>query len=185
MTERRDIPTLLENITSTTGITSKAIAHSHKYEAVAVECFEKSCGFNTYGCGLFVSFSKPMFAATPDRIIDSETLVEVKCPFSSRDKLISETTVPYLYRSNDGKLYLKENHDYFYQVQGQLFCTQRKLCKFVIYTFKGIEVIYIKCDEVFISKMLEKLDSFYLSHFKKAILEKYLYRNFAKYNFTS
>ena len=25
MTERRDIPTLLENITSTTGITSKAI----------------------------------------------------------------------------------------------------------------------------------------------------------------
>ena len=45
------------------------------------------------GCGLFVSFSKPMFAATPDRIIDSETLVEVKCPFSSRDKLLSETTV--------------------------------------------------------------------------------------------
>ena len=126
-----------------------------------------------------------MFAATPDRIIDSETLVEVKCPFSSRDKLISETTVPYLYRSDDGKLYLKENHDHFYQVQGQLFCTQRKLCKFVIYTFKGIEVIDIKCDEVFISKMLEKLNSFYLSHFKKAILDKYLYRNFAKYNLTS
>ena len=43
MTERRDIPTLLENITSTTGITSKAIAHGPKYETVAVEYFEKSC----------------------------------------------------------------------------------------------------------------------------------------------
>ena len=155
-----------------------------KYEAIAVDIFEKQSQITTTKCGLFVSKSKPMFAATPDRIIDTDTVLEVKCPFSSSDKTISEITVPYLYLTPDGKLDLKENHDYYYQVQGQLFCTQRKNCKFVVYTFKGIEIINVPYNENFVKKMVDSLDAFYEDHFKRFILNKLLYRNFSKYNFT-
>lgn len=141
-----------------------------------MEKFQEVTGIRTVECGLFVSHSHPMLAASPDRLLDTDTLMQVKCPYASRGMIISERTVPYL-TLVDGNLTLKKNHNYFYQVQGQLFCAQRQLCKFVIYTIKDIKIIDIPIDHCFIQRMLKELQSFFDNVFRKALIEKLFYKH--------
>ena len=108
-----------------------------------------------------------------DTIVDEDTILEVKCPYAHKDKAICPTTVPYL-KSNGGTLMLNASHNYYYQVQGQMLCTKRKRCLFVIYSFKDLVVIEIPRDELFIKSMLDKLRIFYKSHFEPAIINKFV-----------
>lgn len=110
-------------------------------------------------------------AASPDAVIDDNRLVEIKCPYSAKNKEISEETVPYLNYVND-TLELDNSHDYYYQVQGQFFCFGRKECTFIVYTLKDIKTVTILRDEHFIENMLKKLKEFFETHFKKAVLNR-------------
>lgn len=71
-------------------------------------------------CGFFISAEYPFLGASPDGLLGEDTIIEIKCPYSSRKSLINEITVPYLYYNN-GELALKKNHPYYAQVQGQLY----------------------------------------------------------------
>ena len=93
-------------------------------------------------------------------------LVEVKCPFSSKDKDISAKTVPYLQEEEDGKLSLKENHQYFFQIQGQMACSGFNRCIFVVSTFKDTKIMEIKKKDAFIKNMEEKLTQFFNNYLK-------------------
>ena len=66
-------------------------------------------------------------AASPDGIIGDDRVLEIKCPFTAFNKPITPATVPFLYEEN-GVMNLINNHDYYYQVQGQMLCTNRKHC---------------------------------------------------------
>lgn len=125
----------------------------------------------------------PFLCSSPDRIIDEETVLEVKCPFTAKDKQISATTVPYLLEK-DGQLILDTHHDYYYQIQGQLFCSERQRCLFVVYTLNDYFSHYIERDNSFIESMITKLSEFYNNHFKKAMLKKHLFSEFDDYSFT-
>ena len=74
----------------------------------------------TSACGTFVSLSMPYISSTPDRLVDDNIILEVKCPYVCHDKVISEVTAPYL-RNVNGEFYLDQNHDYYYHVQGKCF----------------------------------------------------------------
>jgi hypothetical protein len=77
----------------------------------------------------------------------------------SRDKPVNVTTVPYLKSVRGGNdLTLDNKHDYYYQVQGQLLCSGRKACQFVVFTHKDMKVCCIERDEQFIHDMLEKTE---------------------------
>lgn len=53
---------------------------------------------------------------------------------------------------------LKQESNYFYQIQGQLHITERKVCYFFIYTSKWTHLEVIHIDDVFwISKMETRL----------------------------
>ena len=149
---------------------------------MAVDKYEELKSVKTSPCGTFVSLSMPYISSTPDRLVDENTVLEVKCPYVCRDKAISEATVPYL-RNINGKFCLDQIHDYYYQVQGQMFCCNRKQCHFVIYTFEDIKVIMVKRDDVFIQGMLEKLTSFYNNYFRRELLDKFYYRRTHQYVF--
>ncbi|XP_074643943.1 uncharacterized protein LOC141900803 [Tubulanus polymorphus] len=182
-TERRDIEKLLNSLFGDTEFTSLATNHGKKYENVAVRKFEAETGKTSDSCGIFVSIERPMLAASPDRILNSNAVIEVKCPFSARQLKITPKSVPYLYIKNTGELSLKETHDYYYQIQGQLYCTERKLCKFVVYTLKDMKIIDVNYDQEFINSMLLKLDDFYVKFFKPALIERFFYHCESKYNF--
>lgn len=174
-TERTDKKKLAETLTCPTDIKCAAILHGKQYEKEAVKKYEQDKNVSVKKCGMFVSKEKPYLAASPDGIIDSRHLVEVKCPYSSRNKEISPKTVPYL-KYKDDEVTLDPSHAYYYQVQGQLYCADREVCDFVVYTITDVKYIRIKRDQSFINEMLIKLDSFFASFFKEAVLVKLYYR---------
>jgi hypothetical protein len=108
---------------------------------------------------------QPCLAASPDDLAGDEVTLEIKCPYSARDKLIDHTTV--LYLSADGTLCA--NHNYVYQVQGQMFCTNRSVCHLAVFTLSDFKFIHVPRDDAFITEMIKRLDEFYSTYFKPAL----------------
>ena len=92
-------------------------------------------------------------------------LVEVKCPYASRNRTPFEAASCgnfFCEVDQQGNLNLKRNHPYFCQVQGQMAITERKWCDFLVYTNKGISTERIEFDpEFWNNKLLPKLTDFY------------------------
>ena len=82
---------------------------------------------------------------------------------------VTPTTVLYLYVDQD-KLQLDHKHDYFYQIQGQLLCSQRKKGYLVVYTMVDIKILETQRDDHFINAMILKLDTFFQNYFRVAFL---------------
>lgn len=175
---------LLCNMIDPIDIYTRSIAHGRKHERVAINKVEDLCNVKVVQCGLFVCSEYPMLAASPDGLIGEDTVVEVKCPFAARNDFITATSVPYLSTCPTGGFLLNKNHQYYYQVQGQLLCTGRQQCKFVVYTLKGLEVIDVNRDDSFIDSMTTLLLEFYEQYFKPAIIKKHMYKDEHKYNFS-
>lgn len=158
-------------------IHSRAIAHGRAYESVAATKYDERQRQSTRQCGLFVCQQYPYLAASPDRVVDDKVIVEIKCPYSAKDEIITAKTVPYLCH-HEGKLTLSKSHDYYYQVQGQLLCTGAECVDFAVFTFKELYICRIFRDEAFIADMLTKLNDFFVSYYRPALLEKFLAKDY-------
>lgn len=156
---------------------SRATMYGQVQEPYAIQKFEETYDVRITKCGLFLSESHPFLGASPDGLLGDDYIIEVKCPHSAKYRDINKTNVPYL-ELVDGELKLKISHPYYTQIQGQLFCTQRLYCLFIVYTIKDIKVFQIERNNEFIQEMVDKLSEFYIHYFKDMILEKYLYKNY-------
>ena len=112
--------------------------------------------FSVAKLGLCLHPEYPHLGATPDGFVScnccGEGLVEIKCPYKCRDVILSSIDDTSFYLKTDGigtKLSLLENHDYYYQVQGQLALCEKPCCDFVCWTTKDIHVEKIKRDAEF------------------------------------
>lgn len=130
-TNRTDHEALATSYTVRNELFTKAVKHGKKYEPVAIEKLEGELGIKTNVCGLYVSQSHPYLAGSPDRIYGDDTVVEVKCPYTAQDE-INADTVGYLIKEGDD-IILDKKCNYYYQVQGQLFCTGRSRALFGVY----------------------------------------------------
>ena len=83
--------------------------------------YQEISGRTVYESGICVSLDSPYLAAFPDGIIDDDTLIQVKCLYVARNNFIFSKTVHYIKQSGN-KIHLNEFDNYYYQVQGQLFC---------------------------------------------------------------
>ena len=154
---------------------TEAMRHGNKYEREAVHKYEQDKNSTVASCGIYVSRTLPFLGASPDGVVNDEVIVEVKCPFSAKNKTISPVTIPYLKEEN-GFLMLSQKHPYYYQIQGQLFCSERQMCDLIIYTLTDIAYIRIERNESFISYMKSELEKFNRDHFRAAVLSKYFYK---------
>ena len=113
--------------------------------------------------GIVVSMERTYLACSPDDLVEHDLLVEVQCLFTARNKYISNLTVPYLLKhANDAGYCLKDGHDYYYQIQGQMYITKRKKCHLVVNTLVDSLVVDVLFDDAFTNnKMLPKLDKFF------------------------
>ena len=93
--------------------------------------------------------------------------------YSVANKIPCPENLSYLIRSN-GQVMLKQNHQYFAQVQGQLATTKRKWCQFPVYTQKGSYLETIHFDADYWDTMEGNLVWFYINH-----LDPVLPSNFA------
>ena len=123
-----------------------------------------------------------MLAASPDRIVNSGKIVEVKCPFSAKNKPINPVNVPYL-KMNNGQLMLDKKHNYYYQIQGQLYCADRQTCDLVIFTVTDMKIIPVVRDSDFIANMVSKLITFYQENFCDVLIKVKLYKQYDEFTF--
>ena len=125
---------------------SKAIIHGHRNEAPAVDAYEKVMSkthrdFKVEHCGMIIDKHHPWIHATPDVMTSclccGDGCCEVKCPYS----IDSGNFEAYVEKKESclekisNTFRLKRSHQYYYQVQQQLFVTDRKHCDFVVCSF--------------------------------------------------
>ena len=124
-------------------------------------------------CGFFVHPHKPWLGASPDGIVVdppySTGLLEIKCPYSVRDtppRLACQESSFYCYTSDDGIPRLKRTHEYYHQVQLELYVCSDSCgwCDFCVYTTKGILVERIYPDQEWEQKCIPQLKEYYFKH---------------------
>ena len=124
-------------------------------------------------CGLFVSTESPWLAASPDGLVTDPQdeasplgLVEIKNPYSAREQTLAEAAASSsfcLRQNKDGNHSLKPRHNYYHQVQCQLYCTQRDWCDFVVKTGKEMHVERIRRDNSWFKSNSSRLKKFYFN----------------------
>ena len=124
-------------------------------------------GLHVRPCGLFVDTEAGYLAASPDGVLDEDTLVEVKCPLKCRDRAIadlaaSDSSFCLGLDPDTGTLALKRSHNYYYQVQGQLHCAGRTRCVFMVWAPTEHHLETVHYDPEFWAEMEESLRRFYL-----------------------
>ena len=130
----------------------------------------KSSDLKVHTSGLVVSVTHPWLAASPDGLVtdpqeESAGMVEYKNPYNARYMMIPEAVEKVkdfcLTRNEDGHLWLKQSHPYYYQVQATMFCTKRNWCDFVVNTTQDLYIERIRFNEQFWTKVMPKLKTFY------------------------
>lgn len=150
-------------------------------ECVARESYLQSQGIEHDNleyrpAGLHIHTSYSYLAASPDGVISckccGEGLIEIKCPYKYRDTHpgdVSDSTF-YLQRNANGQLRLSREHNYYYQIQGQLSICEKSFCDFICWTRKGIHVERIVHNRSFMDSIKPAVDRF----FKDAVLPRIL-----------
>jgi hypothetical protein len=167
------------------GIRNESVAKQQYIEAMIKKGHKR---ISVMDRGLIVQPSLVYLGASPDGFIycadrkHYHRVLEIKCPFKWRmvtPRMASKDKDFYCYIDSKGRMKLKRNSNYFYQVQGQLALTRRKMCDFVVWTTKGIAVVPIQfCEDFWTDEMLPKLEAF----FKNAILPEIVTRKIQKSN---
>lgn len=130
--------------------------------------------------GLVIHKSLPYLGASPDGIrscgcCPKKTLVEVKSLYSKRNLLPFVAAQELLNVDSTGKITLKSETKWNYQIQGQMAISEIINCDLIIYTNKGILIVPVTFDEELWKVILSKLKMFYITHMVKELLTKEIY----------
>ncbi|PFX18644.1 Alkaline nuclease [Stylophora pistillata] len=128
----------------------KAIQWGVDNEGEAIRAFTLRTGKTIKETGIWFD-SSGILGSFPDGIVDDETILEVKCPYTERNVTIEEVVKSKkfsLEKSESGQGYvLKKEHVYWHQVQGQMYFSPRKFCYFVVWTTKDVAILLIQRDD--------------------------------------
>ncbi|KAK4881945.1 hypothetical protein RN001_005264 [Aquatica leii] len=169
---------LVRSIIQPKDFSSAATDYGVKHETDAIKCLSKKIEKEIIKCGLFIDQELQFLAATPDGVIDKDSIVEVKCPYSSRNMSPQDgiESRKILFWKKDGTV--NKNHKWFFQIQGQLHITKRLYCYFAVWTPLGLKMEIIeKQDNFWNNRMLDKLQSFYIDCMLPELIDSRLDRN--------
>ncbi|XP_047516704.1 uncharacterized protein LOC125057211 [Pieris napi] len=155
-----------DNITHIT-----SIAHGIKNEKIALQHLSAQNNIVIEPCGLFVDNKYHFLGASPDGLVGTDAIVEVKCPIApgkvGMDEAIKRNKIQiYKYNKKTNQTVINKNSNWFFQVQGQLMITGREKCIFGIWggEKEPMRVIEIEKDEKFWKERMErKLVEFYIN----------------------
>lgn len=171
---------LVKSLVSPKNFISSPTEWGKSNEANAIRQLSDTLKIEIINCGLFISAQYPYLGATPDGLIGEKGLVEIKCPFSARNMVpddgIREKKIT-IWKEEEGEFILDKNHKWFYQIQGQLFVTQRKYCIFCVWTTRGLKHETVIFDEEFWKKIFPKLTKFYFDCLLPELVDSRLARN--------
>ena len=148
-----------------------AMRWGQEHEQDARDTYKKTYPSSTVTkSGLVIDKDHGWLACSPDDLVtdpsarDPLGVVEYKCPYSAKETNNMEEASQlktFLAQLVDGKLVLKHNHNYYYQVQGCMAICGRSWCDFVMWTPQWTSVERIKYDSDFWGKVVPSLQRFY------------------------
>ena len=141
------------------GISNEPIARSIYFKTFK----SKHKDFTVREGGLFINPVSPILGASPDGLVNCSChdpgILEIKCPWSARDltiKEFAESKKSFLVNDFGQSAMLSRTHGYYYQVQLQMYCTNRSWCDFFVVTSKDQFVERIFYDEGFMQQAIRK-----------------------------
>ncbi|KAL1471063.1 hypothetical protein MTO96_040130 [Rhipicephalus appendiculatus] len=147
---------------------TSATEHGKQHERVALQLYATEKGTVVHPCGLSADLKDGYLAASPDGLVGTDRIVEVKCPLKYKEQEPLEAARNFSEKKQrDGAPVPSRSHSYFYQVQGQLHITRRIICDFVVYTTKDIHVQEVRRDDAF---WRTKMEPFLLRFYKDCVL---------------
>lgn len=128
-------------------VSARPMEYGNEYEAEAMAVFVERTGTEVKYVQDFVQHDE-FIGGTPDGYIDEDGIIEIKCPWNGAN---------HLYSLLEEKIYAT---DHIYQIQGYLWITGRKYCKYITYDPDLIEelqlnVIHVDRDEEIINGISE------------------------------
>ena len=138
-------------------------------EPEAILKYENATKTKVSQTGFWVNPKFPFLGCSPDGLVGSDTVVEIKSlkifkQYSVERVTSSTSPVPksvlsrQCFKVENGKCVLKHSHSYFYQCQQILLVTGRKYCDFILHAASGPDSVErIPRDEALIEKILSYL----------------------------
>ena len=157
----------------------KQMKHGKDYKNIGIRkyiAYRKNIGHivEVESSGFVVDSETPFLGCSPDgKVTDPVShphfgLLEVKCPYKYRGvtpKEAADSDPTFCLKYTDclsPVLNLRKDHDYYYQVQGQVAITGAHWCDFFVYTFKGMCIQRVPFNNAFWNEKKVKLEQFYL-----------------------
>ena len=122
--------------------------------------------------GVFLSDSG-LLGGSPDGTVADDFIIEVKCPYSARTKtnLQAAERKDFFLELDEvtGLLKLKQTHNHWHQIQGNLDLTGANHCHLVVWTPLDLVILLIPKDPAWASN-INILETFYKDCFLPRIL---------------
>ncbi|GLV43792.1 hypothetical protein CBL_12319 [Carabus blaptoides fortunei] len=169
---------LVKRILSQDHINVPSINYGKENESVAIRLFEAGMNIPVQRTGLHIDVVNPYLAASPDGLIGDDSVIEVTCCKKANDNGwnlldITKDKALCLELTKENEIKLKKNHNIYYQIQGQLNITNRKMCYFVVFINESTELHIERIErdsDLWTNEMLPKLKDFYMSNVLPEIL---------------
>ncbi len=140
-----------------------------EYKALMHQMGHIDLAQNVRQCGLFIS-DEGFLGASPDALVDDpslsdpEGLVEIKyIQMNDNETLCDALVRKRICTKNNSEIELNTSHQYYYQIQQQMYVTKRRWVDFVVKGSKSDEIYCKKVcfSEDFWNKVLPKLSLFF------------------------
>jgi YqaJ-like viral recombinase domain len=163
-----------------------AVEYGLLNEEGAKERFAAKTGLEVRAVGIFINEKWPHMGASPDGAAGENAIIEVKCLYAARFRQIFDFVAerqgvdehgdPIMENGKkkkktdfsslcleifNGALRLKKDHNYFYQIQGQLAISGKEKCFFVAATDVDLFIEEIFPEPELWKQMEKKLSAFY------------------------
>ncbi len=131
--------------------------------------------------GLVISTEYPFLAASPDALLVTDEegtfVVEVKCPYSFKDSTLDVAALnekfPLRYSTEEKRYVMREKHEYYYQIQLQMFVTRLKFGYFVVYTSCDLIYVKVEYDQRLMDECIPKVEKYWMHVIVPEMLIKY------------
>lgn len=101
---------------------TEAVQFGFVNEEIAIGALARKLDIRIDPCGLFIDSEIPYLGASPDGLVEPDGIVEIKCPYRSKDIAVDAAIALRPNRRSifggKEKGHMNKNHVYFYQVQG-------------------------------------------------------------------
>lgn len=154
----------MENNTCIKGV--HAVQWGITNEIKGIKVLEENEKVKVVSTGLWLS-NNGFLGASPDGIVNSDYIVEVKCPWKFRNKKLEteiEKDHSYIVYRENNIILINKKHEYWDQIQGQLYLTKRKCCYLVIWTPGQSIIIGIEKDVEW-EVNLDHLERFFINKY--------------------